>query len=141
MGIFNFIGSIISPVKDLVDEFYTSDEEKAEASLKIRQLEHSLTSKLLEYETKLMESKASIINSEAQGQSWLQRNWRPITMLTFLVLIVMDSFDLLAFRLAGEAWELLKLGIGGYIIGRSAEKALPVTVEKLSGVFNKNKGN
>lgn len=34
-------------------------------------------------------------------------NWRPITMLTFLVLVVCDSFGPLKFRLADEAWTLL----------------------------------
>ena len=79
-------------------------------------------SKVIDYETKLLEAKASIITSEAQGASWMQRNWRPITMLTFLVLVVCDSFGLLAFRLATEAWLLLQIGLGGYVTGRSAEK-------------------
>jgi hypothetical protein len=35
--------------------------------------------------------------------SWLQRDWRPITMITFLFLMVMDSFGLLSFRLSGDA--------------------------------------
>ena len=45
-------------------------------------------------------------------------------MLTFLVLVVCDSFDLLAFRLAEEAWLLLKIGLGGHVVGRSAEKII-----------------
>jgi hypothetical protein len=36
--------------------------------------------------------------------------------------VVLDSFGLLAFRLAGEAWLMLQLGLGGYVVGRSAEK-------------------
>ena len=43
-------------------------------------------------------------------------------MLTFLVLVVCDSFGLLAFRLSNEAWTLLQIGIGGYVVGRSGEK-------------------
>ena len=43
-------------------------------------------------------------------------------MLTFLVLVVCDSFGLLAFRLAAEAWVLLQIGLGGYVVGRTAEK-------------------
>jgi len=52
----------------------------------------------------------------------MQRNWRPITMLTFLVLVVCDSFGLLKFRLSNEAWTLLQIGLGGYVIGRTGEK-------------------
>jgi hypothetical protein len=77
-----------------------------------------------------MEARSNIIQSEAIGNSWLQRNWLPITMLTFLTLVVMDSFDLLAFRLADEAWMLLQIGLGGYLIGRSAEKIVPGLMKK-----------
>jgi hypothetical protein len=78
----------------------------------------------LDYENELLKSKTKIIEAEAVGQSWLQRNWRPITMLTFLVLVVFDSFGILAFRLSDEAWTLLQLGLGGYVVGRSAEKVV-----------------
>ncbi|MHA1920789.1 MAG: 3TM-type holin, partial [Promethearchaeota archaeon] len=74
--------------------------------------------------------KSAIIIAEAKGQSWIQRNWRPITMLTFLVLIICDCFGLLTFRLSNEAWGLLKIGLSGYIIGRSAEKLAPSIMKK-----------
>jgi len=45
--------------------------------------------------------------------SWLQRIWRPLTMLSFLALVVADSFGLLVFRLSAEAWTLLQIGLGG----------------------------
>ena len=80
-----------------------------------------LEAKLLSLESEILKAQANVIMSEATGQSWLQRSWRPITMLTFLVLVVLDSFGLLPFRLAAEAWGLLKIGLGGYVIGRSAE--------------------
>jgi hypothetical protein len=43
-------------------------------------------------------------------------------MITFLFLVVMDSFGLLSFRLSSEAWLLLQIGLGGYVVGRSGEK-------------------
>lgn len=59
-----------------------------------------------------------------------KRNWRPITMLTLLVLVVCDSFGLLKFRLSNEVpqkardklWTLLQIGLGGYVVGRTGEK-------------------
>ena len=79
---------------------------------------------MLDVEKQMVQAKSSVITAEANGQSWLQRNWRPITMLTFLVLVVCDSFGLLnPFRLAPQAWTLLQIGMGGYVIGRSAEKS------------------
>ena len=81
-----------------------------------------LEAQLLTLESEILKVQANVIMSEANGQSWLQRSWRPITMLVFLVLVVLDSFGLLPFRLASEAWSLLKIGLGGYVIGRSAER-------------------
>jgi len=90
----------------------------------LAQIQFQFQSKVLEYETKLMQNKADIVKAEAQGKSWLQRNWRPITMITFLVLVVFDCFGLLTFRLSGEAWTLLQIGLGGYVVGRSGEKII-----------------
>ncbi len=59
------------------------------------------------------------------GASWLQRNWRPLTMLSFLGLVIADAFGMLAFRLADQAWLLLQIGLGGYVVGRSVEKISP----------------
>ena len=73
------------------------------------------------------------MQAEAQGTSWLQRTWRPITMLVFVALIVTRWLGWCAPNL-GEAEalklrDLVQLGLGGYVIGRSAEKLLPVLVE------------
>lgn len=133
MGIFSFISSIFKPAADLVDNLHTSEEEKLELKKKIQEVENEFQSKVLEYETKLMEAQSSIIKAEATSASWLTRNWRPITMLTFLVLVVCDSFGLLAFRLADQAWTLLQIGLGGYVVGRSAEKIVPAFSKKEDG--------
>ncbi|MGJ8680501.1 3TM-type holin [Paraglaciecola sp.] len=122
MSIFSFISDIFKPAAKLIDDIHTSDEEKLKLKNTFTKLENDLLSKVLDYETKLLESKTQIITAEANGQSWIQRNWRPITMLTFLVLVVLDSFGLLAFRLSEDAWTLLKIGLGGYVAGRSVEK-------------------
>ena len=97
----------------------------------MEKIQNEMESKVLRYEQKLMEAQASVIQSEAQGESWIQRSWRPITMLTFLALVVLDSFGLLKFRLAEQAWTLLQIGLGGYVIGRSAEKLVPGVVKGL----------
>lgn len=131
--VLDFIAGIFKPVTDLVDELHFSGEEKARARAGIVQAQSALTFKMLEYEAKLMEHQASVIKAEAAGQSWLQRSWRPITMLTFLVLVVCDSFGLLQFRLADQAWTLLQIGLGGYVIGRSAEKVAPAVASMIRG--------
>ena len=70
--------------------------------------------------------------AEAQGESWLQRNWRPILMLTIVAIVannyVISPYIRLFFNesiildLPDKLWNLLQIGVGGYVIGRSAEK-------------------
>ncbi len=134
MSIFNFISNIFKPAVDLIDELHTSDEEKLQMQSILKKVENDFNSKILEYESRLMEAQSSIIRSEADGQSWLQRSWRPIVMLSFLLLVICDSFGLLAFRLADQAWTLLQIGLGGYVIGRSAEKIIPSLMRRRQGV-------
>ncbi len=133
MEIFGFISSIFKPAADLIDNIHTSDEEKLTLKKEIMMVQNNLQAKIIEYETKLMDAQSSVIKAEATGQSWIQRNWRPITMLTFLVLVVCDSFGLLTFRLKDEAWTLLQIGLGGYVVGRSAEKIVPQFMKGKSG--------
>jgi len=88
------------------------------------ELRAQLEAQLLQIESKALEVRSNIIIAEANGQSWLQRNWRPASMATFLILVVLDSFNLLPSPLAPQAWTLLQVGLGGYVVGRSAEKTM-----------------
>jgi len=130
MNWFGLVSSIFKPAAELIDAIHTSDEERLKVKQAMFELQVQAFQKAEEYETKLLDAKKTIITAEAQSQSWLARNWRPITMLTFLVLVVMDSLALLPFRLAGEAWTLLQIGLGGYVVGRSAEKVTNVISRK-----------
>jgi hypothetical protein len=52
-------------------------------------------------------------------------------MLTFLVLGVLDTLGVGNLKLPNEAWDLLKAGLGGCVIGRSAEKIVPTLKEAM----------
>ena len=123
-NLFSFIADIFKPAAKLIDDIHTSDEERLALKNQLTVIQNTLAEKVINYETLLLESKAAIVTAEANGQSWMQRSWRPITMLTFLVLVVCDSFGWLANPLAPEAWTLLQIGLGGYVAGRSAEKMI-----------------
>lgn len=133
MKIFNFLSEVIKPVTELIDNVHTSTDEKLQLRAEFLRLQNAVTEQLLDYEKQILVSQTQIITAEANGQSWLQRSWRPITMLTFLVLVVCDSFGLLAFRLSEEAWQLLQIGLGGYVVGRSAEKVAPQLKKMMRG--------
>jgi hypothetical protein len=129
--IWDFLKQAITPVTDLIGEMHTSDAEREALRLEFYKLQFGIFEKIVSYEQQLLESQKQVITAEAQGQSWMQRSWRPITMLTFLALVIADSFGWLANPLAPEAWTLLQLGIGGYVAGRSLEKVTPKITEAL----------
>ena len=122
--ILSVIGEIFRPFAELVDNLHTSKEEKIELRNKAMQIQTALTLRAIRMQESLTEAQARIIEAEAKGESWLQRNWRPLTMLTFLTLIVCDVYGWLEFRLSERAWDVLELGLGGYVIGRSVEKVV-----------------
>ncbi len=106
-----------------------------EHELKRIELQQALQAAVLERTSEIEKAAADVVKAEAQGQSWLQRTWRPITMLVFVGLIVARWLGFSAPNL-GEAevlklWDIIQLGLGGYVIGRSAEKILPGVVQSL----------
>jgi hypothetical protein len=124
MSWFKLVGSIFKPAAELIDNLHTSDHEKLQIKQAMFELQVEAFNKAEEYETQLLDAKKTIITAEAQSQSMIARNWRPITMLTFLVLVVLDAFKWLPSPLAPEAWLLLQIGLGGYVAGRSVEKGI-----------------
>ena len=133
MAIWEFITGLVQPVTDLIDSVHTSDEERLQLKAQIMRIQTEAASKLQEYEIALLEAKSNIIVAEANGESWLQRSWRPLGMVTLLVLVVLDSLGILPNRLTPEAWTLIQVGFGGYVVGRSAEKTAPRLTNVLKG--------
>ena len=104
-----------------------------EHELKRLELQQALQAAVLERTSEIERAAAEVVKAEAQGQSWLQRTWRPITMLVFVALIVARWLGWSSPNL-GEAealklWDIVEIGLGGYVIGRSAEKILPGLLE------------
>ncbi len=122
------ITGIFKPAAELIDSLHTSEEERMEQHTAQMKVQLDVALKFLDYESKIQSNQAKIVLAEVSGtgvKSW----WRPITMLTFLVLAVADAMGLVQWAsgkpLADEAWTLLQIGLGGYVVGRSAEKIVP----------------
>lgn len=131
MNVLKLISEIFKPAAELIDNLHTSEHEKLQQKAVLLQLQTDFLVQGLEYEQEQLKQKAAIIMAETKSESWITRNWRPITMLTFLGLVVLDQTGMLAFRLADEAWSLLQIGLGGYVVGRSVEKVVPPTIDAL----------
>lgn len=96
--------------------------DKTEAN----RLKAQVDSQLISMNLEELKAATQVITAEAGGESWLQRNWRPLTMLTFVGLIVLHWLGWTAPNLNQEQTlallEIVKIGLGGYVVGRSAEK-------------------
>ena len=125
MNVLGLISQIFKPAMEMIDNVHTSTEEKLEQKAKLLDLQVNFMEQGLQYELAQLEAKSRIIEAEAKSDHFLTAIWRPITILTFLGLVVCDQFGVLPFRLADEAWTLLQLGLGGYVVGRSVEKVVP----------------
>lgn len=136
MNVLKLISEIFKPAAELIDNLHTSENEKLQQKAVLLQLQTDFLVQGLEYEQEQLKQKAAIIMAETKSESWITRNWRPITMLTFLGLVVLDQTGMLAFRLADEAWSLLQIGLGGYVVGRSVEKVVPAVTGALKAKDN-----
>jgi hypothetical protein len=122
------VPALVPIVSKIVGNLFPDPEAKAKAEQEVLQ-------QLLEHRQQIESAAASIIKTEAASTHWLASNWRPLTMIVFVALIVARWFGWSAPNLAPEEylmlWEIVKLGLGGYIIGRSVEKITPNIVDVL----------
>ena len=129
MGIFSFIGDIFAPAADLIDDIHVSDEERMELRNEFAAIQEKAQAKILELEMAKVNALANVQVAEASSEFWLTANWRPLSILILMTLVVLGSFDLI--QIGPEISELLKLLFGVYAGGRSLEKISKVV--KLGG--------
>lgn len=98
--------------------------------------ENEMLLALMSKQTEIESAAASIVQTEAASQHWLAANWRPLLMLTFGGLIVARWFGWAAPNLSESEylalWDIVELGLGGYVIGRSAEKIAPTIASAIT---------
>lgn len=107
--------NVVGAVGEIVDRLTLPAREK-------KQLETELLRAFMEWEKRVMEGKTAMLAEEARG-NWLQRSWRPLVMLMFAVIVLAGAFtNLPILEDTSRFWDLLEIGLGGYVIGRSGEK-------------------
>ncbi|WP_342594537.1 3TM-type holin [Salinicola lusitanus] len=112
------LGAVVSPILDIVDKAVTDKDEAA-------RLKADITKLLITERSSSLNARMKVVLAEANGESWLQRNWRPITMLV-IVAIVANNYLVapylgamfgvgLTLPMPERLWDLMTLGVGGYI--------------------------
>ena len=109
-------------VGQIVGSLFPDPTEKAKA-------EAEAMRQLLAHQGEIEAAAAKIIQTEAASTHWLAANWRPLTMLVFVGLIVARWFGWAAPGLSEaeylKLWSIVEFGLGGYVVGRSVEKVAP----------------
>ena len=117
------VKNVVSAVGEVIDRLTLPAREK-------RQLESDLLQVLAEWERARVEAQSAVLVEEAKG-SWLQRSWRPLVMLVFAVIVLVGTFtNLPILDDTSRFWDLLEIGLGGYVVGRGGEKILQVFTRK-----------
>ena len=114
--------ALLPVLGDLFKRWFPDPAEAARA-------QQELTMTLLAQQEALNAAAGEIIKAEAQSEHWLAACWRPILMLTFGALIVARWLGWSAPGISEaevlKLWDIVQLGLGGYVIGRSLEKIAP----------------
>ena len=102
-------------------------------------LKADLQTQLLQSNTQELKAAASIIEAEAKA-GWFASSWRPLLMYVLIFVLVfnyifapiikMISGHIVGFELPGDVWTLLQIGLGGYVVGRSAESVARTMANK-----------
>jgi Holin of 3TMs, for gene-transfer release len=121
------ITALLPLITKVFDKAIADPSERAKA-------QEEVTKALLENQATIFEGMKAVMVADAQAESPLTRNARPIVVywsLSVISLIVVAA----AFGFAGpildalkavpdKLWDLMTYGIGAYVLGRSAEKAV-----------------
>ena len=121
---------ILSPILgDVLKRIIPDSDQRAE-------IERETKLALLEHTDSLERIRGDIILAEAKSENWITSAWRPLLMMVAISIIAMNYlvFPIIAIgypailentlELPDQLWNLLTLGVGGYIVGRSGEKAI-----------------
>ena len=121
----SLIGLLIGPITDILKRVIPDADARAAA-------QEEITKTIIDNEAAFMNAARDVIVAEAGG-NWFVSAWRPTLMYLLMVLIVWlvvfcPMFGLTDATLKSvqgipaQFWNLLIIGMGGYIAARSGEK-------------------
>jgi len=112
-------------VDKVLGRFFEDKDQAAQAAQELRMA-------MLAQEQTAQQVARDVVVAEAKSEHWITSAWRPIVMLMFAVMIgnnfiIAPYLDAIfgtnvMFDMPEQAWGLLSVGLGGYVVGRSGEK-------------------
>jgi hypothetical protein len=126
----------IAPLAKIL--FNTIEKSVPDKDLQAK-LKADLQTQLLQSNTAELTAAARIVEAEAKA-GWFASSWRPLLMYVLIFILiwnyVLGPVILFFFKasititLPGDVWILLQIGLGGYVVGRSAESVARTMASK-----------
>ena len=126
----------IAPLAKIL--FNTVDKAVADKDLAAK-LKNDLQTQMLQSHTQELTAAAKIIEAEAKA-GWFASSWRPLLMYVLIFILVWNYVlgpvilfffkASITIQLPGDVWTLLQIGLGGYVVGRSAESVARTMANK-----------
>jgi len=120
----NFISGLFEPAANLIDNLHSSEEEKLQLRNKFAEIQASVNSKMIDYQTKVVELENKVRMAELASSHWLAANWRPCSAIFLVVNITIMSW--IGIDIPDAIQNLSNIFIPGYALGRSAEKVMKI---------------
>lgn len=119
------VGVIAPLISKVIDKTMPNKEEAEKAKAEARLL-------LLEHSGEMDKIAGEIVLAEAKSDKSLTSQWRPVLMLSITAILI-NNFLIAPYadamfgvsvmlEMPNELWQLLNIGVGGYVVGRSGEK-------------------
>ena len=141
LGVTSLISGLAGPVSSVINKFITRKEDQMLAQAELEKITSGFKEKLLENQKNILDAQRDLISTEMKGSA-MQRNWRPALMWV-IIAIIANNYLLAPFlnhfvlyfgaegkllpilELPDKLFNLMSIGLGGYVVGRSAEKIIP----------------
>ncbi len=144
LGISSLISGLAGPVSGVINKFISKKEDQMKAQAELDRIQKDFEKKLIDQQSQMLNAQKDLITAEVTGHPF-QRNWRP-ALMWIIILIIANNYlvapivnqlstvfgwgtILPLLELPDKLFNLMSIGLGGYIVGRSAEKIVPQMAE------------
>ena len=127
------LSSLAGPLGTVAEKYFDNKDDQ-------NAFKNAVELEVLKNQKSFEDLSGSIVLAEAKSEHWLTSAWRPFTMVLFALVIAVNILVIPYILtpilwLLGvpapefmdvpqEVWNLIQIGLGGYIAGRSGEKIM-----------------
>jgi len=130
---------LLNAVAPLAKILFNTVDKAVEDKDLANKLKAQLQTQMLQSHTEELTAASRVIEAEAKA-GWFASSWRPLLMYVLIFILiwnyVLGPVILFFFKasititLPGDVWTLLQIGLGGYVVGRSAESVARTMANK-----------